>query len=241
MLLRQDYNKFHKSMKKSFFTLALGLVLHLPAGAVVLWSLDFDSNTDFATKNGATASIVTAPAGFTSATGNVIEFTGNGNGFANFQSAFAAQNFLLPTGTVALVDTYTLSYDLYIENNFAPNTRFSGVTLRWNTINDVAGNPSNHEGNFPTEFGRGGTSTGAGAGLYARSITNPIPTDSRTGGSSTQTPAAVYPFFLIDSDPTSPQSVYLDNIQLTVTESVPEPSTALLLTLGGLGFIRRSR
>lgn len=228
-------------MKNCFTLLALGSSLFTPVGAAVLWSLDFDTNTAFTTKNGASGSIVAAPAGFTFASGNVIEFTGNGNAFANFQAAIAEQNFLLPAGTVAGTDTYTLSYDLYIPTDFAADTRFSGVTLRWNDINDVAGNPPNHQANFPTNFGLGGTPAGAGAGLYARSFTNPIPTDSRAGGTSTQTPTGVYPFFLIDSAPTAPQTVYIDNIQLSVSESVPEPSSALLglLALGLLGRRRR--
>ncbi|MGC6425789.1 MAG: PEP-CTERM sorting domain-containing protein [Akkermansiaceae bacterium] len=228
-------------MKQTLF-LALSCGLFSSAHSAVLWSLDFDTTTDFAFKNGASGQIVAAPAGFTSATGNVLEFTGNGNPFANFGGIPAAQNFLLPAGTVAQTDTFTLSYDLYIESDFAADTRFSGVTLRWNTIADPAGNPANHNGNFPTNFGLGGAPSGGGAGLYARTFTNSVPTDSRTGGTSTQTPVAVYPFFLIDSNPTSPQSVYIDNIQLSVTESaVPEPSTLAVLCLGGLGLLRRRR
>lgn len=228
-------------MKKTSILLALGYSLASPASAAVLWDLDFDTNTDFAVKNGATAAIVAAPAAFTTASGNVLEFTGNGNGFANFQALIATQNFIIPAGTVAGTDTYTLTYDLYVENDFAADTRFSGVTLRWNSLSNPAANPGNHEGNFPTNFGLGGTPAGAGAGLYARSFTNAIPTDSRTGGTSTQTPAGVYPFFLMDSAPTSPQSVFIDNIQFSVTESVPEPSSLMLLGLSGLGLMVRRR
>lgn len=144
-------------------------------------------------RNGLTAEVVNAPAGFSSASGQVIALSTTTNAYAaakRQESAIDLSALSLKAG-----DTYRLSFDMYIPSPLS--TAVGAISFRWRTATAT--------GNGPTDSSQATLS----AGVHRIEYTGTFPVIN----GSEILPTSVEPFIMFHQNGVAAsQHVYLDNI-----------------------------
>ncbi|MDB4429423.1 hypothetical protein N9283_01320 [Akkermansiaceae bacterium] len=237
-------------------TIAILALTGMSAQAVVLFSDDFDTNVGGpAVAGGMTATLIdstTVPA-LGAGRGNVQEIdisTGGQWGSFNIAGGGGAANAIpLPAGTIAGTDTYTISMDVFIPTTTTADTGDSvSVIMRLNgTTPDYFPGGAVRNSAFLTNAANQGSWL-----TVSNTITIPEFDNIAGGGFGTDPVVSLLPIFSIrDADNDTVLAgfqegdagvfAYIDNLSLSVTESIPEPSSTLLGLLGAAVAFRRRR
>jgi len=207
----------------------------------------FDMSTGMFTGTGTQPAleVVAAPAAFTSASGaNVVRISSDENG----SGAISAFGPRIDFPTTANTATFTFSFDLYLPadatialGDFQPRFRINDPAITAMSATGFV-----NQGNGPVETS--GTVLTAGehsisyTGLLSDFAQNIDLTDDMVNNPTfTPTESNETDFFIgVNQGAFTDDVAFIDNIEFTITP-VPEPSSALLLGLGGLALLRRRR
>lgn len=231
-------------MKKELsilFVALFALCVSTTLADVTLVAEDFDGNTVTGLTPSGNLSLATVadPAGGTNMVGS-ISFTGGGE----WQSLVNGPNTALPANTTPGLDSLVFDYRLYIPsaaNNgvanigtgFGDSTSFNSLIRLNGTQPDAyppsAQNPIN--GDFPLDQWVQITNGGV------------IPATDNTDATGATGVSGVYPILSIRNVGNTESGLlgYIDDINISVTENVPEPSSFSLIATLGLGLIALGR
>ncbi|QBG48785.1 DUF5060 domain-containing protein [Verrucomicrobia bacterium S94] len=182
-----------------------------PLPLTTLWEEDFDSvsagtssgvnealpGAEFYTANGITAEVVTAPAEFTTASGNAVRLSTLENlwgGVEQSASAISLSGYNIQPG-----DTFSLTFDVYIPSNLTAGV--GGVFLRWR---------DDASGNGPFDWSQEATA----AGVHHFEYTGTFPMNY---GAGDFIPTEVWPIIYFHQDgAVADGHAFMDNILLTI-------------------------
>lgn len=218
---------------------ALFLGSALSASAVTLIADDFDGNTAGpALNNSGGLGLMTV--GDPTGGGNMVgqlNFTGGGQ----WQSLLN-QNFLLPSGTVAGTDSASFTYRIYIPSVGNGGGAQVGTNQQTSdSFNSIFRTNGSQPDNYPFTKNNPITDTFFLDEWVTISDGGVIPATDNTDGAPVTNFTAILSVRDISNDNALALVGYIDDISISVTTSIPEPSTALLSLLGVLGLVRRKR
>lgn len=224
-------------MKRALTITTLSIASSFGA-SVVLSEHDFDSNNSGLNGGNPGAVLTTTSDPTGSGMGNVGSVNIGGAAPVWGEIRTTPIGHTLPVGTVAGVDSIVASFDIYLPSS----TTFSSAGAGTDRVNLIIRQSSGPDNGNRVSPGSSNNNWDTLAQDTWQTISVNVPISAVDNASQPITELTPILSFYDPADPAADGvAAYIDNWSFSVTNTVPEPSSALLIALGGLGLIRRRR
>lgn len=198
---------------------------------------DYDANaTQLNSGNvGAVVATLSDPTGTGSGNVGSVDISGSGTVWGEIRPT--PNGFPLPAGTTAGVDTLFATFDIFVPSTTTFSSTGGGVD-RVNLIIRQSSGPDN--ANRISASSNNNWNTIAQDTWQTISVNVPISALDGVGSPITElTP--IISFYDPNTNASAGTAAYIDNWSFSVTNAIPEPTSAFLAAFASLGLLRRRR